>query len=544
MLDHRPLVRKFKADDGHFVYDVGTNNILSVDDRFFSIIDHIRFESSDGGIKPAFVPRDESGTVSFPDDEVRLVLDEVGKYRRERGFFADVGPSRLMFPFSRDELQLILNNLLGHVILDVTENCNLRCSYCKFSGTYPLARTHSERKMDKSVAIRAVDYMLQRVGYIVEHTKESVSIGFYGGEPLLNLPVIRACVEHVDREYAPFRGRIGYSLTTNLVLGDDKALDYLVDHDFSLTVSLDGPKHLHDRYRSFDEHRGSFDRIMANLDRIRNRSASYYNQRVGFSAVLAPPYDLPAVVEFFSAPDLPTNGRLLVSYVDADDTTFFDQFSDLEAINRDVAAQVESLTNRLKAMLIRGNGGREKEVLLKLFGEPLRDIHFRHSGALPDNVWPNGICLPGFQRFCVSPDGRFYMCEKIGRALPIGDLESGLDVGAILENIKEYIALSEPRCLDCWAQRLCKVCFLRALKGNRFDRERKDENCRAVKRSVLGALQTYCEVMSRNPGAFGEAFGEVSIAHSVDLAFQFVEDYRRQKGILAIPTATSAECAG
>lgn len=80
--------------------------------------------------------------------------------------------------YSIDDYASHINNL-QMLTLQVTQNCNLRCSYCVYSGNYK-NRTHSNLRMSFDVAKKAIDYLF-------EHSinLEKVSIGFYGGEPLL-----------------------------------------------------------------------------------------------------------------------------------------------------------------------------------------------------------------------------------------------------------------------------------------------------------------------------------------------------------------------
>jgi len=370
--------------------------------------------------------------------------------------------------------------------------------------------------------------MIDKSDHLISHTKESLGIGFYGGEPLLNFRLIQSCVDYVHNFFPQLEHRINFSLTTNLTVDNGDIINYLVDHGFSVLVSLDGPERVHDRYRRFQSGRGTFQHVMKNLRRMKARNADHYKEKVGFSVVLAPPYDLQAVIDFFQREELAAGRPIMLSFVDSEDTTFFNEFVDLHQINNDLKQQLDCLRGRLEGELRSGTRSADTELLMALFGDKIRDLFQRDLVQLPDKIYPNGICVPGYRRFLLSPEGKFYACEKLGYSMSIGDVDRGFDVDAIYAMIQNYISISESRCLDCWALRLCKMCFLKALKGDQFDIRKKDENCRAVKESIIRALKMFSEIMEANPRILKEIYQTTRSSAGMEVPFRFVQQYRKQ----------------
>jgi uncharacterized protein len=520
-----PFVHRFRSGEKFYVYDVNTNNVLQVDELLYSLIDLVDIGED---FRCSLVPNGACPDgQTFSDADVRYTLEQIERYCRDQGLFTPHRPVRLVFPFTKQELSLILSHLVGHVVLNVTEDCNLRCAYCKYSGQYPYARTHGNRRMEEGTALAAIRFMLDRSDYLLSYTNENLGVGFYGGEPLLNFDLISKCVDFVLREASHLRDRITFAMTTNLALDKLERIDYLVDHDFSILVSLDGPQFLHDRYRVTGDGHGSFQRILRNLRRMRDRNPDYYEKKVGFSIVLAPPYDLPAVVDFFSREELLAGHRMSISFVDADDTAFFDRFPGMEEINSDLRAQMEQLRDRLHTMLHGGIRNGESAVLMELFGDRIRDLYHRRMVSLGEEAYPNGICIPGYQRFLVSPDGVFYMCEKIGYELPIGNLVTGFDIDAISSLIQDYASFSESDCVDCWALRLCKMCFQKCARGSEFVLEKKRRNCASAKHTVARGLRAFSEVMEVNPAGLASRFADTQTTGGMDLPFRFVAEHRK-----------------
>ena len=120
---------------------------------------------------------------------------------------------------------------------------------------------------------------------------------FYGGEPTLGMGLVRRCVE-----YARLRHQnVTFGLTTNGTLLDDEVTRFLVDHNFALYVSLDGPRAIHDQARVLAGGGGTFDVISRNLRALKALAPEYYAKRVVFQCTISPGVDFSTLLEFFAA---------------------------------------------------------------------------------------------------------------------------------------------------------------------------------------------------------------------------------------------------
>ena len=141
-----------------------------------------------------------------------------------------------------------------------TYSCNFECVYCVEEGVKkPVC-------MDEKMALETVEYIEQKFR---AHGSRKIAVYFYGGEPLLNMQAIRT----VARSLADF-GRannvpftFGFNtngaLLTPEVIAELKPLGLIW-----ATITIDGPREVHDRNRPFKNGRGSFDAIIANLKAI------------------------------------------------------------------------------------------------------------------------------------------------------------------------------------------------------------------------------------------------------------------------------------
>ncbi len=121
--------------------------------------------------------------------------------------------------------------------LVLTEDCNLRCSYCFVKDKNP-------RRMSWNVAKTAVDFLITESG-----RTENVHILFFGGEPLLELDLIKRVIEYANGEAPHREKKFSYSMTTNGTLLTEETCRYLRDSSVKYLVSVDGTAETHDRHR-------------------------------------------------------------------------------------------------------------------------------------------------------------------------------------------------------------------------------------------------------------------------------------------------------
>src|SRR4029453_3736322 len=92
---------------------------------------------------------------------------------------------------------------------------------------------------------------------------------FWGGEPLLNLPVVYYLAEHVHAEASRRGVTLALNIITNGLLLTPEVVDRLVPYGLNgVKVTLDGDKAAHDRMRPMRGGQGTFDKIVANLKAI------------------------------------------------------------------------------------------------------------------------------------------------------------------------------------------------------------------------------------------------------------------------------------
>jgi uncharacterized protein len=134
--------------------------------------------------------------------------------------------------------------------------CNLACRYCYYLGKGPGGRDDAPARMPDDV-LEA--YIAQ---HIAASPDEIVRFSWHGGEPtVLGVEYFRAVVA-IERRICPPGRKIANGMQTNGTLLDEEWGRFLKAEGFSVGLSMDGPREIHDRHRRTRDGRSSFDDTM------------------------------------------------------------------------------------------------------------------------------------------------------------------------------------------------------------------------------------------------------------------------------------------
>lgn len=146
--------------------------------------------------------------------------------------------------------------------------CNLACDYCYYLDKEALYPGRPLRMSDATLEA----YVRQT---IEAQPGPDVAFAWQGGEPtLMGLPFFERAFA-LQRRYRRPGQRIHNALQTNATLLDDAWGAFLRRHDVLVGVSLDGPRELHDRYRTDQSGHGSFGRVMRGVETLRRHRVAF-----------------------------------------------------------------------------------------------------------------------------------------------------------------------------------------------------------------------------------------------------------------------------
>ena len=366
--------------------------------------------------------------------------------------------------------------------LAIAQKCNLGCTYCyaqqgEFGG--------AAKNMSLPDALRAVELLVGTA-----EPSARLNLAFLGGEPLVNRKVLRAATQRAV-ELAKHRdAKITFSITTNGTLLTEDDGRFFEDHGFAVTISIDGPREVHDAQRPFKGGGGSFDAVMQRVAPLLKMQ-----QRMQVSArVTVTPRNLllrRALDEFIAA------GFHSVGFSPM-----------LSAPTGKGEMQADDLELMLGEMI---DCGREFERCWRSgqrypFANMVNAMREIHRGT--HRPYP---CGAGAGYLGVSADGELAACHRFvgDEEGAMGSLDGGIDRDRQADWLAaRHVHRQEP-CRSCWARYLCGGgCHHEVIRRGR-------PACDYIRGWLHYCLEAYLR-LSPQQGAFGADLtgaAQIGVAH-------------------------------
>ena len=332
-----------------------------------------------------------------------------------------------------------------HVTLLTTLQCNFACDYC-FQGDHGDYNKFAD-KMSMETAAQVGNWMEREMDRV---HPEKFTIQFFGGEPLLNLPVMYYLSE---RMWAASQARgipMSTTIITNGLLLTPDVVDRLVPFGLSgVKITLDGDRETHNHMRPLRGGQGTFDRIIENLRSV----AGKCRIAIGGNFDEASAESFPALLDFLSAQDF-ADKLVNVNFkpVIRNEAAVAAPLSlkgvlPLMPVSDDKPLNGTCMTNVGKG----GGVGCDSCSTLDNQMAFLRDETKRHGFKTSDGVH-NGPChIHHANAQTIGPDGSLYACPGFTgeKGLSTGHIDGRLDTK--LENERERFERLHPwdECKDC-----------------------------------------------------------------------------------------------
>jgi len=329
--------------------------------------------------------------------------------------------------------------------------------------------------MSYNTAKKAIDFLW-------EHSVDSkrVNIGFYGGEPLLEFELIKKITRYAEFRFAG--KELSFNITTNGSLINDENIQYFLDHDISITISLDGPKEINDKNRVFADGTGTFDIVVQKLKMLQKKYKEY-SKRIQISMVIDPLNDFDCINSItVNCDDIDFTGLNATIVNDTDkDVEFSEAYIIKSEYNLFLAylSYLNLLPEHYISPIASNSMSRIKQDI---------DL-FTPTPGIPSKIAPSGPCIPGKIRLFVDTDGKLYPCERVPEveALCIGSLSYGFDI----EKCKDILnigKLTPNECRNCWAFKNCSLCVKQTFDGTILSGEEKLKKCKISRYTAFRKL--------------------------------------------------------
>ncbi len=312
---------------------------------------------------------------------------------------------------------------LKALCLHASHDCNLRCKYC-FAGTGPFGGDREH--MSFEVGRKALDLLLRESG-----SRRQLEVDFFGGEPLLNLDVVKQIVAYGKEAALKYDKIINFTLTTNGVNLNQEARQFLNEEGLQLVLSLDGRPEVNDAMRG----NGTYQRIVPNiLETVRTRGNKNYYLRGTFTANnpdfaedVKHLYDL-GIRELSLEPVVEKDGEYRLTEKQME--------------------RMEEEYDRLAQFYL------EKKQMDQGFTFFHFEISLDHGPCLPKRLTG---CGAGFDYFAVTPKGDLYPCHQfVGRTgFKMGNVDEGVTNLSLRQEFGAATLYKKEGCADCWARFYC-----------------------------------------------------------------------------------------
>lgn len=453
-----PFVKLFRTPNANYIYDVPQSCMLDVQEDTYRYVE------------------------SLQKGEEEPVVPEEFLELKSRGYLKSESPVKeIKHPYT-DVVGFFLERKLSLMTLQLTQQCNFRCKYCVYSEeANARQRSHSDGTMSFETAKKAVDFLW-------EHSVDSerVSIGFYGGEPLLQFPLVQKIVEYSKKRFCG--KEIFFSMTTNGSLLNKEIMDFLEENDVNLLISLDGPQEINDKNRVFRNGRGTFDVVAKNLELMKKEHSDYW-KKIQISMVMDTNNDLDEMGKIVSELGIKVE-CLKPSLIDW-------EYDDIPEIVSD-EYYCKQEYHRFLAYLVHWNRYPKEKVspILQAMVENVINNTEQVSQKVPlmPHDTPSGPCSPGQLRLLVDINGNLYPCERVSETSAIAHIGS-LDQGFDIEKVRRFLnasCITRDTCIHCWCFRFCNQCGKRADAGEEeLSAQAKLKYCDATKHAAIIEIKNY-----------------------------------------------------
>lgn len=349
---------------------------------------------------------------------------------------------------------------LDLITFEVTDACNLKCKYCGYGELYSNKDKRDNKNLSLDVAKQLLDY-LSRFWHSTSNLSKNrpIQVSFYGGEPLLNMPFIREIVFYTE-SMPIFRDYFNYGLTTNALL-IDKYMDYLVEKQFKLLISLDGNEKNHS-YRVTRSGKNSFNKVLTNIKLLQNRHPQFFDKYVQINAVLHNLNSVDHIYEYIKKEfnKVPNISELNIVGIAKDKKELF---LSLFKNKRESLYQAEHYEEILPDLFF---GSPDIQSLTHFLHHYSGNVFKTYKDLLYGNdhkkYSPSGTCLPFSRKIFVTVNGKILPCERIGQQYSLGQVTSSgvhLDFNEIANLYKAWFEKIYSQCSLCYRYKSCVQCI-------------------------------------------------------------------------------------
>ena len=397
------MIHVFSYRDKNYIYDVGSGSLHECDG---ATADYLKAQEEGADIDITYIT----------DEQIKEILSDVENLKSQGLLYKDEVTT---YPMKSNEVKALC--------IHICHDCNMRCKYCfADEGAY-----HAKREMmSLETAKKAVDFLIANSG-----KRKVLEMDFFGGEPLMNLDVLKQTVYYAKAEGAKVGKKFLFTTTTNALLLNDETIEFFNAEMENVVLSLDGRKEVNDAIRKTVNGKGTFDIIVEKIKKfISLRGTKSYYVRGTFTA----------------------------KNLDFSKDVLFIADQGVDSISMEpVVTEIPELQIRAEHL---PTIEKEYEELCEKYlerhekGEGFNFFHFNidleGGPCLSKRV---SACGAGNEYFSVTPNGDLYPCHQFAgdEKFRMGSVFEGITKPELREKFKNSCLFTRKKCENCFAKFIC-----------------------------------------------------------------------------------------
>ncbi len=427
-IKEKKVIHQYKSNGYNIVMDVASGSVHVVDDVVYDAIALIEPEIGEldghGDLAGELCRKvTERLKKVYPEVEVAEALEDIQMLIDAEELFTEDIYQEYVTEFKARE------TVVKALCLHIAHDCNLGCRYCfAEEGEY-----HGRRAlMSFDTGKKALDFLMDNSG-----SRRNLEVDFFGGEPLMNWPVVRQLVEYGRSQEQERDKRFRFTLTTNGMLLNEEIMDFCNREMSNVVLSLDGRREVNDFMRPTRNGKGSsYDIIVPKFQKFaKSRAGKDYYVRGTFTR-----YNLDFSEDVKHFADLGFDQISVEPVVAPPEEPYAIRQEDLPKIFEEYDKLAAEYIKRKKE----GRGFQFFHFMIDLDQGPC--VAKRLSG-----------CGSGTEYLAVTPWGDLYPCHQfVGQEkFLMGNVDKGITRTDIRDEFKLCNVYAKEKCKSCFARFYC-----------------------------------------------------------------------------------------
>ena len=465
----------FKTNKYKYLYDGNSGNLFSITDSFYHSHSELIKKIEENNTQHLDNFGDDNNDVA----DILTAIDD--------GHFVPLKNHRLNYWFNeKDYIKSLAQNEIKHVMVEMTQDCNMRCKYCVYGGSYPKERQHNKQFIDEQTLINATQLILNS-----PWDSSDKIFNFYGGEPFLEFDKISYIVDRI----IAIDSKIKFYFTTNGTLLNRSIAEWFVARpQVNLFVSFGGKPSEHDSLRVTKNGNPTYNLIKKNLLSIKKINEDAYIQRVHFI------FNLFTSKQLFDIDNLLKTDPIFSGLTRPPEISRIDCTDDdgtISDIQKNFEESYKSYPNPIDEYIRRLEMGDKENIFSQYFDDLFLTIHNRTS--FKNQSILSGVCRPFLNKVFVDINGDIHICENYRFSTDFGNVNNTIRLENIKSLLEHYKEERSDKCSVCWANKICTLCF-----KDFENRENSKkilagfERCKLERNRLQDIFIEYCEILEKN----------------------------------------------